>query len=424
MRPLLLFVMPAVLAAEVHSFTLRQAADLALKQNPDVLLARLEEHKAAQQVQVARDPFFPKLYVGSGLAYSSGFPMSIEGAAPAVVQAKAVASVYDRQQKYRVAQARQDHRTSQIESQVRTEEAVFRTVELFLEAERRGRLVEMARRQIESAEKMESVVKARVEEGRQLPSEARRAALEVAKAKHRVLEIETERDHAEAVLAAALGLAPGDRVRPVGEERAAPELPSTAEAAVQRALQGSRELSRLESALLAKGLEIRAEKSARLPRLDLVAQYGLFAKFNNYEDFFQRFQRNNGQLGVSLQIPLLFGPTVNATVAHTEAEAARLRVEVNTTRSRLTTEAEKRFADLRRAESARQVGRLALDVAREDLSVALARFDEGRATLKEVEEARMAEHERWIAYYDAQSQLERARYALIEKTGGLLAALR
>jgi hypothetical protein len=70
------------------------------------------------------------------------------------------------------------------------------------------------------------------------------------------------------------------------------------------------------------------------------------------------------------------------------------------------------------------VARLDLDVAREQLSVQLARMEEGRSTLKEVEELRVAEQEKWIAYFGAQASLEHARFALLERTGGLLAALR
>ncbi len=63
------------LRAETHSLTLRQAVELALKQNPDIVLARLDEEKARQGIRVARDPFSPRVTVGSGLAYSDGFPM-------------------------------------------------------------------------------------------------------------------------------------------------------------------------------------------------------------------------------------------------------------------------------------------------------------------------------------------------------------
>src|SRR5271155_2224132 len=87
-----------LLRAEVRPMTLRQAVETALKQNPDITLARLDEAKARQSVLVAKDPFTPHLIIGSGLAYSSGFPMSIEGSAPSVVQANIVEDIFNRQQ--------------------------------------------------------------------------------------------------------------------------------------------------------------------------------------------------------------------------------------------------------------------------------------------------------------------------------------
>jgi len=67
----------ALARAEVHSLTLRQTIELALRQNPDVALVRLDEQKARAAVRVARDPFLPHLTAGSGMAYTSGFPMSL-----------------------------------------------------------------------------------------------------------------------------------------------------------------------------------------------------------------------------------------------------------------------------------------------------------------------------------------------------------
>ncbi len=412
------------LAAEVQTLTMRAAVDLALKQNPDVLIARLDEQRAALQVRVARDPFVPKVFVGSGLAYSTGFPMSIEGAAPSIVQARAVASVYNKQQSLQAEAARQNAKTAGIDQEARKSEVVYRTIELFLDAERRNRLGEMAGRQVDTAKKMSQVVKARVEEGRELPNEAKRASLEVAKAEHRALESALDRDQAEVSLAIVLGMKPGDQARPASEERAAPETPATVESASESAIRESREIGRLESALAAKGLEIQSVRAGKLPRLDLVAQYGLFAKFNNYEDFFRRFQRHNGQIGVSLQVPVFAGPAIDAMAAQAESDAAKLRIELAHTRNRIGAETQRRFLEVKRAESARALARQSLDVARSDLDIALARFDEGRATVKQVEEARMSEHLRWMEYYDAQSMLERARWALLEKTGGLLAAVK
>src|ERR1700722_16194112 len=85
------------LRAEMHSLTLRQTVEMALKQNPDIALARLDEEKVRQGIRVAHGPFTPHVTVGSGLAYSNGIPASIAGAAPSLVQAMATQDLFNRQ---------------------------------------------------------------------------------------------------------------------------------------------------------------------------------------------------------------------------------------------------------------------------------------------------------------------------------------
>src|SRR5690606_38595963 len=148
---------------------------------------------------------------------------------------------------------------------------------------------------------------AQVEEGRLLPIERRRAALNLAQARQLVENLEADQAAAETSLAIAVGLTADDRVRPVESERSVPALPLTEEEAVQSATESNKTLRQIESQIMARGLQVRSERAARLPRVDLVAQYGLFSRFNNYEDYFQRFQRNNGQIGISIQLPILPG---------------------------------------------------------------------------------------------------------------------
>jgi len=67
MRFLVWLVLPLVLpAAEVRTMTLGEAVRAALAQNPEIVLARLEEQQSALAVRVARDPFVPKVSVGAG----------------------------------------------------------------------------------------------------------------------------------------------------------------------------------------------------------------------------------------------------------------------------------------------------------------------------------------------------------------------
>lgn len=404
--------------------TLREAVDQALKQNPDVLMAAFEEEKARQGVRVARDPFTPRVTVGSGLAYSSGFPLSIEGSAPSLLRAEAMSFLFNRPQSYAVAQAQENARGAGLAVAGQRDDAAYRTASLYLDAERAGRVVELARREVESLERVARTVDAQVEEGRALPIERRRAALNLAQARSVMESLEGDRISAETALAMVLGLGPDDRVRPAEAERPMPPLPQSEEEAVESAVQANKALRQIESQIMARGLQVRAERAARLPQIDFVAQYGLFARFNNYEDFYRTFQRNNGQVGIAIRMPLLPGPGVSAATAQAQAEANRLRTELNATRNRTIADTRRSFREVRKTENTREVARLQLELAREQLSILLAQMQEGRASLAQVEQARVAETNRWIEFYDAQYAVERARYNLLRNTGDLVAALR
>jgi len=412
------------LRSEVHTLTRRQAVEAALRQNPELMMARLEEQKAAERIHVARDPFVPKLFAGSGAAYSSGFPMSVEGSAPTVVQARAVASVYNRQQSYQLAGARENARGLAIETEAKRELIASRALDLWLAAYWSGRALETAHAQASSLDKVVELMRLRAAEGRETPLEVRRAELEAAKSRHRIEVLEAEAAASEGSLASVLGLGEGDRVRAAAEEAAPMELPSSEDEAVRRALADNRQIRRLESELKERGLEAESHRASRWPRLSLVAQYGLFARFNNYEDFFQRFQRHNGQIGVAVEVPLFSGPAAGAQTRQAGAEAARLRIEIDAARVRIGLEARRAFQEVRRSASARELARLDLEVARETLSAMLARYEEGRVTLKQVEEARSEEQARWLAYYDTQHAAEKARFALLGQTGDLIGSMR
>ena len=402
--------------------TLRQAAEAALKQNPDVFLAHMEEDKARAAIRIAREPFVPRVTVGSGLAYSDGFPMSIEGSAPSVVQANAVATIFNRPQSFQVAQAREDARGAAINVTARRDEVAYRVTALYLEAERAARLGALARKAVESQQAVLESVRAQVAEGRALPLAEKQAALGLARASQAAENLDDAQDSAETSLAIALGFSADDRVHPVERDRPLPALPESPDQAVQSALDSSTELRQIQSQLMSKELERRGEKAGRLPRMDLVAQYGMLAQFNNYTEFFQRFQRNNIELGVSFQVPV-FSPRVGAQLSETDADINHLRVELSSARSRIAAGIRESFREARKADTAANVARLDLEVARAQLDVVLAQMQEGRAPLRQVEEARLAENARWIAFDDAQYAVEKARWNVLRVTGALLPAI-
>jgi outer membrane protein len=419
----LLCLSAAVAFAEVHTLTLRQAVETALQQNPDLVLSRLDQQKAQAAIRVAKDPFVPKVYAGSGLAKPWGYPLSIDGAAPSIIQTRTDMTLFNRPKTFELARVREVARGAEIDTQSKGDQIAYQTATLFLDAEQMDRSQQSLQLEVESLQRVSSAVSVQVEEGRQLPIEIKRAAVDLARAKQRLMGLTDDLDYAEASLAVVLGYPAADRVQPLADERAAFEVPESQQAAVDQALANSNEIRKIESQLQAKGFEVKENKAVRLPVVNLVAQYALFTK-SDYEYFFTRFQRNNGELGVGIQIPLLTGSASKGLAAQAETDILELRTQMNQVRNRIQLDTQKSYQEMQKAVSAQEVARLDLDYTRDQVSVLLAQLGEGRATQQQVDNARLAEQEKWIAFYDAQHALENARVDLLRQTGALVAALR
>ena len=305
----------------------------------------------------------------------------------------------------------------------RQEEAAYRVASLFLDAEQAAHSLASAQKQIENLGRVKELIDARVEEGRELPLASKKANLSVLIARNSAERLAVNLINAETMLAQALGLGADDRVRAAQEERTAIALPISEDASIEEALEHSPDLRRLESNMQVKTLEIKGFHAARLPKVNVIAQENIFAKYN-YVNYNFSFRRSNTELGVSIEMPLLVGRSSQAFAAQAEAEVAKLRIEVGRTRSRITADLRRAYQEVKSAESARELTRADLEVTREELNVDLAQYGEGKLPLARVEAMRAIENEKFLVYYVSQQGAERARLNVLRLTGTLLAALK
>ena len=131
------------------------------------------------------------------------------------MQAQASQFLFNRQQTHLVAQARENARGATIDTSAKRDEVVLRAALTYLDAERAARMAETARKQVESLERIAQTVNLRVSEGRELPVEAKRAGLNLARARQRLQSLEADREYAEALMGALVGL-DAKRARPRG----------------------------------------------------------------------------------------------------------------------------------------------------------------------------------------------------------------
>ena len=421
----LILAVPFCLAAqEARPISLREAVQLALENNPDILLARIEQEKAAAAVDIARGAFSPYAAVGSGLGWTSGIPQSIEGATPSVVQATGRKTVFNRELSARVHEAQALAEAAQHSAAAQEDEVAFRVASAWLDFDRAARALDLAEQQVRNFERIERTIEVRVSEGRAIPLDLSRARLDKARAEQQLEQARSDYDLRQATLRNLLGLASAEKLAPATGGALPPlALPESAEAGAARAQASSDELRSLESRVAASAFAVKAEKGGNAPRLDFVAQYSLLAKFNNYEEFFNRFQRHNGQIGMALSLPIFTGKAVSSRVARASVLEREARLQLEARKAGLDLETYQLHAQAEQARSAQQIARLELDFARESLSVTLAQFEEGRAAIDVVERARIEESLAWDRYYDAKTTLEKAQLNLLRRTGDLVSAL-
>ena len=205
-------------------------------------------------------------------------------------------------------------------------------------------------------------------------------------------------------------------------EVSAEDLPGAAEQEganlVALAMQENADLQLAQSDVRAKEFRLTGEKRGYWPTLELVSVYSLLGKFNNYDQFFQTFQRNNYNVGIQAQVPI-FSPATKASVALAQTNLLAAKASLESKQSHVSADVRRKTRRVRESDAGKEVARLELQLAQQDLAQLQARFDEGKVTLREVEKGRLDENEKWMALLDATFQRQQAQLELLKTAGQL-----
>jgi len=294
---------------------------------------------------------------------------------------------------------------------------IARTAMAYLELGKVQHSLEILRKEGESAEKILQVTQERQGEGFELQVEVTKAQLTKAQVVQRILQLEGREDELEVFLRYQLGLAEGQAIEVTPED-----LPGEAEQAgdnlVAMALTSNTGLQLAESDVRAKEFRLKGEKRGYLPTLEFVSVYSVLAKFNNYTEFFNHFQRNNLNAGVDVQVPL-FSARTKAAVGLAQVNLEAAKAGLTNKKTEVTAEVRQKTRRVKERDAAKEVTRLELQLAQQNLAVLQAQFAEGKLNLREVEKARLEENEKWMAYLDANFQKQQARLELLKTVGQL-----
>lgn len=414
--PLLLGVAAAT-AQQVETLTMKQAVALALENSRELAVARAQAATADGEAGVERSGFRPNLFTGSGAEYTHGFPQTPGGAPPSIFDLAYTQTVFNGPASGRLhaAERQAEGRRQQIR-RVR-DTVILQTVAAYLELGTVRGALAAEREAEESTRRIADLTRARVAEGRELPVEISRAELAGARVEQRIAGLEGREALLEDRLRTLTGRVPG---RPLALSPGTLPLPPAQPVGelVRRALANSPDLQAAEQERQAREERLKGERGGYWPSIDLVGNYAVFARFNQFDQFFRRFQRNNVNVGFEAKIPL-FSDQTRAAVALAASELAQAEIELQEKRDELEAEVRREAQHARELAAAREVARLQHQVAQQDLQVRQARFAEGQANLGEVERARIGEHDAWTAFLQADYAHQQAELELLSTTGQL-----
>jgi len=121
------FLVPSKIIAQDTPLPFRTAIELALKNSATSGLARADAQRARASYLQARDLFLPQMTLGSGLAFSYGFPLSIEGSAPSIIDLNTQQFLFNAAQREFMKAARSDIHATGAQNADRRNDVIMET---------------------------------------------------------------------------------------------------------------------------------------------------------------------------------------------------------------------------------------------------------------------------------------------------------
>ncbi len=417
----LLFVVSAVAqqaaAPQPIALTLKSAIELALQNSKDIQVAKIQSSIADHAALINKAQFLPNVYAGSGAGYTYGIPETPGGRAPALFNFTYTEQVFNEQLRGLGKEQEEQARAQKISLEDVRNSVIARTASAYLELVKVRHSAELLQKEEASAEKILGVVQQRAGEGFELPVEVTRAQLTKAQVAQRLLQLQGREDELLMFLRSQCGLAAEQEIEVTPQD-----LPGAAEQEganlIALAMQNNTDVRFAQSDVQAKEFRLTGEKRGYWPTLEVVSVYSLLAKFNNYDQYFNHFQRNNYNIGIQAQVPI-FSPKIKANVALAKTNLLAAKTAFSNKQTQVSADVRHQTRRVREAEAGKEVARLELQLVQQNLAELQARFEEGKAGLREVEKARLDENEKWMALLDATFQRQQAQLNLLKTAGQL-----
>ncbi len=401
--------------ANAETLSLKRAVELALTHSTASVGASNDQQRAFAAFLEARNQYIPQVVAGSGLGASWGFPLSLEGAAPSIFNINAQSALINPALHDFVHAARIESNAAALQAKDQRQQVTQDVVLSYAELVKWEAMLAELTQGYTDAQRDQALIERRIEEGVDNQMEQQKAQLATARAHLRALQAQG----AIAALREHLGKLTGlPTASIVPESDSIPALPATKQEddLSAKATESDPALQAAELRATAQTFRARAEHRSLWPSVDFAAQYAVLARYNNYDQFYKTFERNNATVGVAIRFPFLnFSQRAHAQAA--DAEALHAKSDVQSAHNQISEQTLKLQHSIEQLSAAQEVADLESRLAQSNLESVNIRINSGTANIHDAADARMEASEKFIALQNANFEVLRARVALLRASG-------
>jgi outer membrane protein TolC len=410
----LLFASSGILA---QPLPLKRAVELALSHSTAAASATADQQRAAAAYLETRDQYLPQIIAGAGLGASWGFPLSLEGSAPSVFNVNAQSSLLNPALREFIKAAKEDSKATEAQTRDQREQVMQDTVLTYTELIKWSAMLDQLRENVSSTVQAIGQINERVQSGIDSKVDMTRAKLAAAQGRLQFAQAKGAVDVLLEHLAQLTGLVASSIEVVPDSVPALPEIKQEDDLSGQ-AVESNSAVSAAQSRAVAQELRAKGEHRGLLPTVDFAAQYAVLAKYNNYAEFYNAFERNNATVGVSVRFPF-FSPAQHARAQQAEADAVHAQQEVRAAKNQVSEETLRIQRSVEQLSDAQEVADLEYQLAQSNLQSVQVRMTNSNVTIHDLEDARTESNQRYTTLQDANFALEKARIALLRVTGQL-----
>ncbi|HKD13622.1 MAG TPA: TolC family protein [Candidatus Angelobacter sp.] len=413
----ILFSIRITATAQNNTLPFRTAIELALKNSAASGIARADAQRARANYLQARNLFLPQVTVGSGLAWSYGFPLSLEGSAPSILDLNSQAFLFNLAQREFLKAARGEINATEAQNADRRNDVIMETALDYIQLDLLESSLNVQKEQQELANKFEDVVNQRMQAGIDAPLELTRAKLAGARTRMQMTETQGAIDQLRLRLSQLTGL-PQNEIQTSTETIPALPAISQDEDLGAQAVKNNSAVKVADEVARSKAFRAKGEEKQLYPAVDLVGHFAVLARYNNYDQFFKKFQRENAAIGVAIRFPF-FNPAQRAVAESARADATKAQKEAQNVKEQVSSETLKLQRSVQQLAAARDVFKLEHQLSEADVETAHEKIQAGQATIKDEQNARITEHERYASYLNSSFDLDKAQIQLLRQIGQL-----